>query len=163
MSEEIANVFKSNIKNLQYIFSKGKVAHFRDGEYLTKNKSEIDELNAEVEAGHPHIYIDKNKVTASVEEANPLAAIEARIRAQIEAEQEGKRKLEESQSNQKFTIVSDAGIPLDHPSNKPATVASSTPTPLPIPEPKKPTDPNANQAQGLLEKLKAQEAAKTKQ
>lgn len=74
----VYHAFQNTLGNCRFTFSKGKDANFLSGEYLTNNQAEIDELNAEVAAGHPHIYIKTDRVTVDTTYVDPLEAIKAR-------------------------------------------------------------------------------------
>lgn len=56
----IKRVYKNTLLDSQYLFRNGKSAHFQAGRYETNDELEIAELDAEIKAGIPHIYIDKN-------------------------------------------------------------------------------------------------------
>ena len=105
----IFRVFKSHIRSTQFIFGNqpdydpirnptrsavnGKIAAFVDGKYRTDNAFEIAQLEHEVAAGHPTIYIDPNESTIEIDSEDPIAALKAqwlaeseeRIRAEIMA------------------------------------------------------------------------------
>lgn len=83
-------VFKSSVPSCTYVFEDGVVAHFIGGKYITNQKKRIDKLNEEVEAGHPHIYIDPNEVTAKEEDpANfTMEALKAKFFAEFQAQQQ---------------------------------------------------------------------------
>lgn len=86
MPEQVLRVFKSSVASCKYITKAGKFLYFRKGEYVTDDESEIAELDAEIKARHPHIYIDSNKKTVTAEEvADPMAALKKRIIAEHEA------------------------------------------------------------------------------
>jgi len=76
---KVFNKFCSNLPSSKYVFRSGKVAHFVGGQYLTTVKSEIEELNDEIEAGHPHIYVDSAEVTVDSESLDPLAKLRKSI------------------------------------------------------------------------------------
>lgn len=64
MSE--ATLFKSAIPSMTYLFKNGKAATFVQGRFSTAIKAEIDELNAEIEAGNQYIFFDKNEPVSKV-------------------------------------------------------------------------------------------------
>lgn len=69
---ELFKLFKSCIPSVQFIFKSGKIAHFRDGRYATRVPSEIEELTAECEAGHPTFFIDGEEKEAAREQLDPM-------------------------------------------------------------------------------------------
>lgn len=71
-----ALVFKNAMSNCQFVFKTGKVANFMQGKYITDLQWEIDELQNEINSGHPHIYIDDKERTVAVVE--PVEALRAR-------------------------------------------------------------------------------------
>lgn len=86
MSEKLATIFKARIPSVNYIFKNGKPAIFIQGKFTTTVQSEIDELNAEIEANHPHIYIDENEATIDANLVNPIEALREQIKAELMAE-----------------------------------------------------------------------------
>lgn len=101
------HVFKSSLGNSQYTFKNGKAGNFLNGEYTTELQSEIDELNAEIEAGHPYFYVDEAKKT--VESTDPMEEVRRRAReeALIQLRQEQAAALDKSrtsESDQDFKI-----------------------------------------------------------
>ena len=86
MSEQLATIFKARIPSVNYIFKNGKPAIFISGRFATPIQSEIDELKAEIEAGHPHIYIDADEPTMDAELISPIDALREKIRAELMAE-----------------------------------------------------------------------------
>jgi len=83
----IKQVFKSTLPAIRYIFKNGKEAAFIAGEFLTEIAEEIDQLECEIKCGHPHIFRDTDKLAVDTE-ADPLAEIKNKIRAELLAEQE---------------------------------------------------------------------------
>lgn len=63
----------------KYIFKSGKEAPFVNGEFLTDVESEIAELDAEVKAKHPHIFIEVGKEEVDSDQPAPLEALRAKI------------------------------------------------------------------------------------
>lgn len=81
------HVYKNYLPSCHYVFKDGSQATFVAGEYKTANPYEIEQLDAEVRRGHPHIYIDKTKAIVSAKlDADPMAALRDKIRAEILAE-----------------------------------------------------------------------------
>lgn len=83
--ENTRRLFKSTISSCKYFFKNGKAAVFRMGTYITEDAAEIAELDAEIKAGHPNIYVDKNEVFAAVDRDDPIAALRKRIAAEERA------------------------------------------------------------------------------
>lgn len=83
------HVYKNYLPSCHYVFKDGSQATFVAGEFKTANPYEIEQLDAEVRRGHPHIYIDKTKpaVVSAKLDADPMAALREKIRAEILAEQ----------------------------------------------------------------------------
>jgi hypothetical protein len=71
----ISSVFKSRIPSVSYIFKDGMAAYFILGKFITANEKQIAELEAEVVAGHPHIYIDEAEATIDSEALTPIELI----------------------------------------------------------------------------------------
>jgi len=73
-------LFKSTIGSCRYYFSNGSVAMFStDGRFATAKENEITELEAEVKAGHPHIYVDAKETTSTTVEQDPMESLKKRI------------------------------------------------------------------------------------
>lgn len=87
MSDKQLHLFMSNIPSSRYIFKNGKVANFVGGIYTTSIASEIEELDSEVDNGHPHISIDSSRRVISADELDPMVALKKKLRAEILAEQ----------------------------------------------------------------------------
>lgn len=73
--KKVFHKFCSNIPSVKYIFKNGKTANFVAGQYLTAIKSEIEELQFEIENGHPHISVDNKELTVDSLHADPLEKI----------------------------------------------------------------------------------------
>jgi hypothetical protein len=82
------HIYKNRLPSCHYVFKDGSQATFVKGVYKTANSVEIEQLDKEVRSGHPHIFIDKNEpaVISSTDDADPMAALRAKIRAEILAE-----------------------------------------------------------------------------
>lgn len=76
-------VFKSTIPSINYIFKNGKPAIFQVGVFRTDIEWEIKELEAEIAAGHPHIYIDEKEREIDSEMVDPMNALRAKIIAEF--------------------------------------------------------------------------------
>lgn len=81
-----AVIFKSSVPSCIYVLKNGKACNFINFRFMTKLDTEIEELTAEVNMGHPTIYIDSKEATADVME--PIAALRARHFAEFQAELE---------------------------------------------------------------------------
>lgn len=79
-------LFKCSIQACQYYFKDGSRADFINGRYATDDESKIDELQAEIEAKHPNIYVDDAELTTAAVIQDPIAHLRAKIRAEVEAE-----------------------------------------------------------------------------
>lgn len=78
----IKKVFKSKIQSCNYVFKSGKQASFIAGKYLTDIDTEIEELEAEIKSGHPHIFIDANEKEVDTEKLDPLEEIKRKAIAE---------------------------------------------------------------------------------
>lgn len=92
--------YKNAIHSCNYIFKDGTQAKFVAGEYLTNNKQRQAELDAEIEAGHPHIYVDANDATVSPEDLDPETAQRKKYFAMFQAEQEAAKNRDMGTSQQ---------------------------------------------------------------
>lgn len=98
---EVAPVLKAlylcTLPFCRFSFKDGKEAIFMNGQYLTDNREEMYQLEAEIEAGHPHIYVDAAKRTVDVAFRDPVEAIKkqaieeylARQRAAVDPTNDG--------------------------------------------------------------------------
>lgn len=99
MSEKkVFNVFKNTLGNASFVTSKGKVLHFLNGEHITDVAVDIEELQAEVAAGHPHIYIDKERETVDGNAKSAMDMLKETLRAELLREMEA-AKLAASTNN----------------------------------------------------------------
>jgi hypothetical protein len=87
MEQKTLQVYKSNINSCKFIFKSGVAAHFVAGRYVTDKKSEIDELDAEVEQGNPHIFRDKNEMVMDSNSTDPLDGLRKKHIAEYLAQQ----------------------------------------------------------------------------
>jgi hypothetical protein len=60
----------------------GRVIIFVSGTYRTDKPAEIDYLEKEIAAGHPHLFIDQNEATVDSEMVDPMNALRAKIIAE---------------------------------------------------------------------------------
>ena len=81
-------VFKSTIPSVNFIFANGKPAIFQQGVYRTDVEWEIAELEKEVLAKHPHIFIDEKEREIDSEMVDPMNALRAKIISDYLAAQE---------------------------------------------------------------------------
>jgi len=72
-------IFKNTMPSCNYIFKDGTSAVFVSGRYHTDDPKRIEELAAEVDAGHPHIYVDAAEATVQKEMLDPMNALRAKI------------------------------------------------------------------------------------
>lgn len=85
------HVYNCRLPSCHYVFRDGSQATFVAGVYKTANPYEIEQLDQEVRRGHPHIFINKETAVVSAKlDADPLAALKAKIRAEILAESDPK-------------------------------------------------------------------------
>lgn len=68
----IHNVYHNTLGNVGYIFKDGSSAFFKDGTYTTGIEQEIKELDAEVKARHPNIYVVPDALTIDTEAVDPI-------------------------------------------------------------------------------------------
>lgn len=72
-------LFKCAIPSCKYLFANGTAAYFTDGRYATQDEKEIEELEAEIKARHPHIYIDANEKETEAAILDPMSSLKKRI------------------------------------------------------------------------------------
>lgn len=82
----ISSIFKNRIQNCSYFFKDGTQAAFLAGKFVTSIQSQIEELTAEVENFHPHIYIDKAEAFIDSEALTPMELIMQQAKAAAKAE-----------------------------------------------------------------------------
>lgn len=70
-----------------YLFKNGKPAIFINHEYLTDIAAEVEELDAEIKLGHPHISRDPLKKEVDDTKLDPLAAVKAQAIKEYLAQQ----------------------------------------------------------------------------
>lgn len=86
----ILRVFKSTIPSINFVFGDGTVASFQSGRYFTDDAQKIASLEYEVSKNHPHIYIDSAETEVDSTMLDPIAALRARLREEILAEEAAK-------------------------------------------------------------------------
>lgn len=79
--------FLSRVSSCRYIFKNGKEAAFINHKYLTDTLSEIEELQNEINQGHPTIYVDKNNLIVDTATLDPLHEIRKKAVEDYLAEQ----------------------------------------------------------------------------
>lgn len=72
---KMKRLFLCTIQSCKYHFKNGKEANFISGEYATDAAEEIEQLDAEVAAMHPHIYIDPKRKEVDASTLDPLEVI----------------------------------------------------------------------------------------
>jgi len=75
--------YKSSLPTQRLVTESGRVIHITAGKYITKDKEEIEYLNSLIKSGFS--YISKGASITS-EEADPMAALRAKIKAELLAE-----------------------------------------------------------------------------
>lgn len=145
------NLYLSRISSIKYIFVNGKEANFILGQYITDAPEEIQQLDAEVKQGHPHIYTDPNKKEVDATYLDPVEAIKRKAIADYLAQQ---RALDPSKdagtSDQTFKIRGTSA----NPPGATATTKSALQNPVLTPQKILPVQPQAvgNPAnQGLVD------------
>lgn len=84
----IKQLFKGTQPFFRYIFKDGSEAAFIGGRYMTDVESEVKELQAEVVAKHPFIYIDENEKEVDTSFAEQLEEVKAAAVAAFLAKQQ---------------------------------------------------------------------------
>lgn len=82
---KLARLFFSSLLSSKYLFTNGKEANFVNGQFTTAIPTEIHQLETEVLAGHPHLYMDPNRLEVDVANQDPLMDLKARIISEYEA------------------------------------------------------------------------------
>lgn len=72
-------LFKCAVPSCKYLFQDGHAAYFTEGRYATQDEKEIEELEAEIKAKHPHIYIDANEKETDAAVLDPMSNLKKRI------------------------------------------------------------------------------------
>jgi hypothetical protein len=79
-------LFKACLPSVNYVFRNGKPGIFVNGRYATSIPEEIEELTAEINAGHPHLFIDAEESEIDSEKVDPIQALRASIEKEIRAQ-----------------------------------------------------------------------------
>lgn len=85
MSERF-NKYHSTMPSMRYVFRSGKVAHFTSNTFYTCVELEIKELDDEIAAGNPFLYVDKEELSVAAEDRDPMSKLRKKIIAEYEAE-----------------------------------------------------------------------------
>lgn len=83
-------VYQATIPSINYVLKNGKPCIFVAGKFATSVQKEIDELDEEVAAGHPHIRKCTEEETKSmtIPGADFMAGLKAKLFAEFLVEQE---------------------------------------------------------------------------
>jgi len=68
----IMNAYYCTLGSCTYVFKDGTAAFFNEGRYLTSLEKEIEELEAEIAAKHPHFYVNKDALTVDTDAVDPI-------------------------------------------------------------------------------------------
>lgn len=79
-------LFKNRFGAVNVSTPKGEVLKFAAGRFFTQDKAHEEYLKKLAEGNESGVYIDKNEPTVDTENLDPMAAIKAKMRAEIEAE-----------------------------------------------------------------------------
>lgn len=90
----IKRVYKNTMIGSQMILANGKAIQFPQGRFETSEPKEIEELDANIAAGVPHLYVDPQDMTVDTEEVDFVrkAQAEATVRALKEFQQRKERE-----------------------------------------------------------------------
>lgn len=102
------HVFHTCLPSCTYVFKNGKPAHFIQQKYHTDVAWEIAELNEEIQARHPHIFIKPDEVTIDARHLDPMQALRDKIIAEYEAEQAKKLDPANDMGNSKQDAIKPA-------------------------------------------------------
>ena len=79
-------LFKNRSGAVNVSTPKGKVLKFAASRYFTNNVEDSDFLKELAQTNQSGVFIDKNEPTVDTENLDPMSAIKAKMRAEIEAE-----------------------------------------------------------------------------
>jgi hypothetical protein len=82
----IVTLFKNRYGPVNVSTPKGKVLKFAAGRYFTTDKTDMEYLKELAETGQSGVFIDKSEPEVDTENLDPMAAIKAKMRAEIEAD-----------------------------------------------------------------------------
>lgn len=88
LSEGDAKLYKSNMQSWKYVFRKGTVATFINGQYATNKPHEIAELDEEISYGHPNILFDPDEPTAKSNAIMMMQGLREKFYREFQAEQQ---------------------------------------------------------------------------
>ena len=98
-------LYKCSILSCKMHTQSGKEISFIKGRYATGDKKEIEFLDAEVEAGHPHVYVDSKETEVDSVQVDPVTAIKAKAIAEYIAEQAAKVGVDTGNTEQVNKVV----------------------------------------------------------
>ena len=103
----VKKIYKNRIMSSRYLFADGHEAAFVAGKYYTDITGEIEELNAEILKGHPHLYVDPADAEIDTDNLDPFAEIKRQAVEQYIADQAAAS----SQANDRGTTAQVAVTP----------------------------------------------------
>lgn len=86
----IQKLYKSRIPSCQYFFKDGSRADFVNSRFSTDDEDKIEQLDADLKKGHPHLYVDDNEVEVDTEKLDPMEHLKAKFIAEYLASQKAK-------------------------------------------------------------------------
>lgn len=95
----IKKVYHCRLNSCNFVFSDGHSAPFVQHMYYTDNVKEIEELDAEVAVGHPHIYINENFTQVDTDKLDPFADIKKKAIEEYIAAQKAAASLSNDRGN----------------------------------------------------------------
>jgi hypothetical protein len=112
--------FQMDKQACRYVFKSGKIAEFIGGLYRTTVKSEIEELQAEIDSGIGSIWVPPEAPTIDSEDMDPVAVMKKKVIAEYLAQQA------RAQNNGESTSESDPKTGMGNTKNLAAVSAGST-------------------------------------
>lgn len=103
-------LYKSSILSCKIHTTSGKEINFCSGRYATDDDEEIEFLEAQVKAKHPHIYVDDGELEVDSVKVDPVEAIRKKAIADYIAAQESKVGTDfgKTEQEQKVATTADA-------------------------------------------------------
>jgi len=95
----IHRMFKSTLKSCQYITADGTICGFVAGRFHTGDEKVIKELEQQIAAGHPHLYVDSAEVEVDTEMLDPIEQIKRKAIADYIAAQNAANRPENDRGN----------------------------------------------------------------
>lgn len=92
-------LYKSTFPSIQYVMPDGGVVEFVAGRFATAAPKLIAQLDAEIAAGHPHIFIDKNEKEVDSEAMDPLEVVKRKAVADYIASQKAANAIGNDRGN----------------------------------------------------------------